>query len=412
MKRRVVITGLGAITPLGTGVKKSWQALTNGESGIGPITRFDATNFRTRIAGEVKDFEPADFIERKQLRRIDRFIQFALATAKMAIEDSRLNIAQNPDRVGVSIGSAVGGIEFLEKAHQLVLAGTVGQVSPFFVPGFLVNMAAGYVAIQHGARGPNTCPVTACASANSAIGDALKCIQRGEAEVMIAGGTEAGITPIMVAGFDALRATSPRNSEPEKASRPFEKDRDGFVSSEGAGIIILEELEFALKRGARIYAELSGCGCTNDAHHITAPDSDGTGAADCMSRAIKDAGITNGEIDYINAHGTSTQLNDLTETRAIKRVFGQKSQKIAISSNKSMIGHLWGASGAVEAVFSILTITQGIIPPTINYETADPECDLDYVPNIARKAQVTKVLSNSFGFGGVNASLVFSHFKP
>jgi len=412
MKRRVVITGLGAVTPLGTGVERSWEALCQGKSGIGPITRFDAANFRTRIAGEVRDFEPADFMERKQIRRIDRFIQFALAAARMALDDSGVKIAGNPERVGVSIGSAVGGIEYVEKTHPLILRGAVHQVSPFFVPGFLVNMAAGYVAIQHGARGPHMCPVTACASANSAIGDAFKCIQRGEAEVMIAGGAEAGITPIMVAGFDALRATSPRNSEPEKASRPFEKNRDGFVSSEGAGILILEELEFALNRGARIYAEVLGCGSTNDAHHITAPDPKGIGAASCMSRALQDADLTVDEIDYINAHGTSTQLNDLTETRAIKSVFGKRSHKIAVSSNKSMIGHLWGASGAVEAVFSVLTITQGVIPPTINYETADPECDLDYVPNVARETEVRTVLSNSFGFGGVNVSLVFSWFKP
>ncbi len=411
MKRRVVVTGLGAITPLGIGVEVNWQAICQGKSGIAPITRFDTTNFRTKIAGEVKGFEPSDFIEQKQIRRMDRFIQFALATARMAIEDSKLTVERNADRVGVSIGSAVGGMEFIEKTHPLVLQGTLHQVSPFFVPGFLVNMAAGYVAIQYGARGPHMCSVTACASGTSAIGDAFRSIQRGEAEAMIAGGAEAGITPIMVAGFDALKATSPRNDEPEKASRPFEKNRNGFVSSEGAGMLILEELGFAVNRGARIYAEVLGYGSSNDAYHITAPDPKGIGATSCMKMALTDAGITVGEIDYINAHGTSTPINDLTETRAIKSLFGEHSQKIAISSNKSMIGHLWGASGAVEAVFSILTITQGIIPPTINYETPDPECDLDYVPNIIRKTKVRVALSNSFGFGGVNASLILSQFK-
>ncbi len=411
MKRRVVVTGLGAITPLGIGVEVNWQALCQGKSGIAPITRFDTTNFRTKIAGEVKGFEPSDFIEQKQIRRIDRFIQFALATARMAVLDSKLAVEHNADRVGVSIGSAVGGMEFIEKIHPLVLQGTLHQVSPFFVPGFLVNMAAGYVAIQYGARGPHMCSVTACASGTSAIGDAFRSIQRGEAEAMIAGGAEAGITPIMVAGFDALKATSPRNDQPEKASRPFEKNRNGFVSSEGAGMLILEELGFAVNRGARIYAEVLGYGSSNDAYHITAPDPKGIGAASCMKMALTDAGITTGEVDYINAHGTSTPINDLTETRAIKSLFGEHSQKIAISSNKSMIGHLWGASGAVEAVFSILTITQGIIPPTINYETPDPECDLDYVPNIIRKTKVRVALSNSFGFGGVNASLILSQFK-
>jgi len=413
MKRRVVVTGLGALTPLGTGVSKSWQALCQGKSGIGPITRFEAAAFRTRIAGEVKDFEPLDFIDKKQVRRVDRFIHFALATARMAIEDSRLTInPDNADKIGVSIGSAVGGIENMEKTHQLILEGALHRVSPFFIPGFLANMAPGYVALEYGARGPHMCSVTACASGTSAIGDAFRVIGRGEADVMIAGGTEAGITPIMVAGFDALKVTSPRNDEPEKASRPFDKDRNGFVSSEGSGMLILEELEFALNRGARVYAEVLGYGSSNDAYHVTAPDNEGLGAANCMRMALNEAGISIDRVDYINAHGTSTQLNDLTETRAIKSVFQEHSSKIPVSSNKSMIGHLWGASGAVEAVFSILTITQGIIPPTINYETPDPECDLDYVPNLARKARVGVTLSNSFGFGGVNASLIFSRFHP
>jgi len=329
----------------------------------------------------------------------------------MAVKDSGLTInSGNGDRVGVSIGTAIGGIEAMEENHRLLLQGARHRVSPFFIVNLPANMASGQVAIQFGARGPNMCSVTACAAGAHAIGNAFRVIQRGEADVMIAGGSDAGVTPLVFAGLDAAKVISTRNDEPEKASRPFDKNRDGFVSSEGSGIVILEELKSALDRGATIYAEVLGYGFNNDAYHVVAPDPEGRGAAKCMRLALNDAGISDDEIDYINAHGTSTPLNDLTETKAIKIVFQGKSNRIPISANKSMIGHLWGAAGAVEAIFSILTITQGIIPPTINYETPDPDCDLDYVPNVARKAKVKIALSNSFGFGGTNATLIFSQF--
>jgi len=411
MKRRVVVTGLGAITPLGVGAETSWQSLCQGKSAIRPVTRFDASGFRTRIAGEARDFNPSDFIDRKLLRRTDRFIHFALAASRMALADSLLTVdSSNSERVGVSLGTALGGMESLEKNHRLLLQGACQRISPFFVPGFLANMAAGNISVQFGTRGPNISPVAACASGTQAIGDALRIIQRGEADIMIAGGAEANISPLMFAGLDAMKVTSARNEEPEKASRPFERDRDGFVVGEGSGVVILEELSFARKREARIYAEVSGYGLNSDAYHIVAPDPDGKGAAACISRALHDAGISGEKIDYINAHGTSTRLNDLSETRAIKSVFQGHAANIAISSNKSMIGHLWGAAGAVEAIFCILTISQGIIPPTINYDSPDPECDLDYVPNTTREARVRVALSNSFGFGGVNAALIFSRY--
>ncbi|MDI6815232.1 MAG: beta-ketoacyl-ACP synthase II [Dehalococcoidales bacterium] len=411
MKRRVVVTGLGAITPLGVGVEKSWESLCQGKSGIGVITRFDATNFRTRIAGEVNEFNPLDFIASKLVRRGDRFIHFALAATRMAVDDSKLTInPSNAARVGVVVGTALGGMETLEKNYRLLLQGAHCRISPFFIPSFIANMASGQVAIQFGAKGPNKCPATACAAGAHAIGDAFRIIQRGEADAMIAGGAETAISPIIFAGLDAMKAMSARNEAPEKASRPFDRDRDGFITGEGAGIVILEELEFALNRGARIYAEVVGYGANCDAYHITAPDPDGKGAASCMKMALDDAGISGDKIDYINAHGTSTPLNDLCETLAIKSVFQGHSRNIPISANKSMIGHLWGAAGAVEAVFCILTIARGIIPPTINYETPDPECDLDYVPNVAREAKVKVALSNSFGFGSTNATLIFSQF--
>ena len=412
MPRRVVITGLGAITPLGTGVGESWQSLCQGKSGIDVITRFDASDFKTRIAGEVRDFNPADFIDRKLVRRNDRFIHFALAASRMAVEDAGLTInSGNAERVGVSLGTTLGGIESVEKNHRLLIEGAARQISPFFVPGFLTNMASGQIAIDLGAKGPNKCPSTACASGAHGIGDAFRAIQWGDADVMIAGGSEAGINPIMFAGLDAERVMSTRNDAPQKASRPFDKERDGFVTSEGSGVVILEELEFALGRGARIYAEVLGYGASCDAYHITAPDPDGAGAANCMRMALRDAGISPDTIDYINAHGTSTQLNDSAETQAIKSVFQGHTSRLAISANKSMTGHLWGAAGAVEAIFCVLTINQGVIPPTINYETPDPDCDLDYVPNVAREAGVRTALSNSFGFGGTNASLIFGHFS-
>jgi len=413
MKRRVVVTGMGMVTPLGVGTEASWQGLCQGKSGVGPVTHFDASQFRTRIAGEVDGFDPHDFIDRKLVRRGDRFIHFALAAARMALEDSKLKIdAANAERVGVSVGTAMGGIESIEKNHELLIKGARQQISPFFVPSFLCNMATGQVAIQFGAKGANMCTVTACASGTHAIGDACIVIQRGEVDAMIAGGTEAAIRPLVFAGLDPIKVMSVRNDAPEKASRPFDKERDGFVIGEGAGMVILEELESAQNRGARIYGEVLGYGLNSDAYHITAPDPKGAGAASCMKLALEDAGISIDKIDYINAHGTSTTLNDLSETRAIKSVFGERSHKIPISSNKSMMGHMWAGAGVVEAISCLLTITQGIIPPTINYETPDPECDLDYVPNVARRAEVKIALSNSFGFGSTNGSLVLGKFSP
>ncbi len=413
MKRRVVVTGMGMVTPLGVGTEASWQALCRGKSGVGPVSHFDAGQFRTKIAGEVKDFNPHDFINRKLVRRGDRFIHFALAAARMALEDSRLKITSaNDERVGVSVGTAMGGIESIEKNHELLLKGKRKQISPFFVPSFLCNMATGQVAIEFGAKGANMCTVTACASGTHAIGDAAIVIQRGDVDAMIAGGTEASIRPLVFAGLDPLKVMSARNDEPEKASRPFDKERDGFIIGEGAGVVILEELESAQKRGARIYGEVLGYGLNSDAYHITAPDPDGAGAASCMRLALEDAGISPDRVDYINAHGTSTMLNDLSETKAIKKVFGERSHKIPISANKSMMGHMWAGAGVVEAIASLLTITEGVIPPTINYETPDPECDLDYVPNEARRAEVKVVLSNSFGFGSTNGCLILGKFSP
>jgi 3-oxoacyl-[acyl-carrier-protein] synthase II len=411
MKRRVVITGVGAITPLGVGVEESWQSLREGKSGVGLITSFDASDFRTRIAGEVRGFNPLDFISRKLVRRADRFIHFALAATRMALEDSGLSIGSG-ERVGVSVGTAMGGIESIEKNHELLVKGARQQISPFFVPSFLCNMATGQIAIEFGAKGANMCSVTACASGTHAIGDAFRVIQRGEADAMIAGGAEAAIRPLVFAGLEPVRVMTTRNEAPEKASRPFDKERDGFVIGEGAGIVILEELESAQSRGAKVYGEVLGYGFNSDAYHITAPDPDGAGAASCMKMAIDDAGISTSQVDYINAHGTSTVLNDLSETRAIKSVFGERSHQIPISSNKSMIGHMWAGAGVVEAIFSLLTINKGIIPPTINYETPDPECDLDYVPNVARRAEVKIALSNSFGFGSTNGSLILGRFSP
>ena len=413
MKRRVVVTGMGAITPLGIGVEASWQSLWQGRSGVGVVTRFDVTSFQTRIAGEVNNFEPADFISKKLVRRSGRFIHYALAASQMAVENSRLTV--NPDnceRVGVSVGTAMGGVEALEENQKLLLAGAQHQISPFFIPSFICNMSTGQVAIQLGARGPNMCSVTACASGTHAIGDAFRVIQRGEADAMIAGGAEAAICPVVFAGLDALKVMSRRNGEPLRASRPFDSYRDGFVISEGSGVVILEALESALIRGARIYAEVLGYGYNSDGYHITAPDPNGEGAASCMKRALLDAGISKDKIDYINAHGTSTKLNDLSETRAIKSVFGEYSKQIPVSSNKSMTGHLWGGSGAIEVIFSVLTILKGIIPPTINYEFPDPECDLDYVPNVAREKGVKIALSNSFGFGSTNGTLIIGRFSP
>lgn len=409
-KRRVVVSGVGAVTPLAASAERSWQALCQGKSGVTRITKFDASGFKVQIAAEMKDFHPEDFLDKKKIRRTDPFIHYALAATQMAIEDAGLIIdGTNADRVGVVVGTCIGGMTTYNKNLSILQEEGPDRVSPFFIPGFIPNMAVGEISIACGAKGPSKCVVTACATGSHAIGDAFRLIQYGEADAMIAGGTEAAILPIAIAGLDSMRALSRRNNEPEKASRPFDKERDGFVCGEGSGILVLEESGSALRRGAKIYAELIGYGSNIDACHITEPDWENQ--ARCIKLALRDSGISATDIDYINAHGTSTTLNDLAETKAIKAVFGEHSKKLAVSSNKSMIGHLWGAAGAVEAIFTALTIRDSIIPPTINYETPDPECDLDYIPNVARKAEVNAALSNSFGFGGSNATLVFKKFS-
>jgi len=411
-KRRVVVTGMGMVSPLGTGVEKTWEALIQGKSAMARITKFDPTGFDTQIAAEVKDFVPENFMDKKELKRMDIFIQYAMASSAMALEDSQLKInPENAERVGVVVGAGLGGLTTIESFHKVLLEKGPSRISPFFIPMLIVNEAPGQISMRYGAKGPNTSVVTACATGNHNIGDAWRIIQRGDADAVIAGGVEATITPLAVGGFNAMKALSTRNDEPEKASRPFDKDRDGFVIGEGCGIIILEELHQALDRGAKIYAEIIGYGLTGDAYHITAPSPDGEGAARCMAMALKNSGIAPGEVDYINAHGTSTYYNDIYETIAIKTVFKEHAKKLAISSTKSMIGHLLGGAGGVESIITILTICQGVIPPTINYQTPDPECDLDYVPNVARKADVRVALSNSFGFGGTNAVLAFKKFE-
>jgi len=412
LRRRVVVTGMGMVSPLAIGVEETWQALIQGKSGVARITKFDPTGFDTQIAAEVKNFAPENFMDKKDVRRMDIFIQYAMAAADMALKDAQLKITPaNADRVGVVVGAGLGGLTTIENFHKVLMEKGPGRISPFFIPMLIVNEAPGQISIRFGAKGPNTSAVTACATGNHNIGDAWRIIQRGDADAVIAGGVEATITPLAVAGFNAMKALSTRNAEPEKASRPFDKDRDGFVMGEGSGIIILEELQGALDRGAKIYAEIIGYGLTGDAYHITAPAPDGEGAARCMAMALKSAGIDPAEVDYINAHGTSTDYNDLYETMAIKTVFKEHAKKLAISSTKSMIGHLLGGAGGVEAIFTILTISRGIIPPTINYQTPDPGCDLDYVPNVSRKASVRIALSNSFGFGGTNAVLIFKKFE-
>lgn len=406
------MTGVGLVIPTGIGTETVWKNICEGKSGIGPLTRFDPNGFETKIAGEVKGFNPEAYIEKKEIKKMDLFVQYALAATREALEDSQLKITpENCDRTGVIVGTGLGGLPTLEKYHQILLEKGPSRISPFFIPMLIANLASGQIAIHFGAKGPNTCVVTACATGAHCIGDAFRAIVYGDAEAIIAGGTEANISPLSIAGFNAMKALSTRNEEPEKACRPFEKNRDGFVVAEGAGILILEELEFALKRGAKIYGELIGYGYTGDAYHITAPSPEGEGAARCMRMAIKDAGLRPEDIDYINAHGTSTPLNDLTETQAIKTVFGEHAKKVAISATKSMTGHLLGAAGSTEAIFSLLAIRDGIIPPTINYDVPDPECDLDYVPNVARRQPLTVVMSNAFGFGGTNATLVLRKFS-
>ncbi len=412
MNRRVVITGIGLVTPLGIGVKETWSALCAGESGITEITRFDTTGFVTRIAGEVKGFRPEDFMSKKDAQRSELFIAYSVAAARMAIEDSGLVIdTSNYDRVGVITGCGLGGLGLMEKTILDINRKGPGRVSPFFIPLMIGNMAPGMISILFGAKGPNASIATACAAGTHAVGDSYKLIQSGAADAMITGGVEAVITPSCIAGFNAMKALSTRNNDPQRASRPFDRDRDGFVVGEGSGILILETLSGALERGAHIYAEVCGFGMSGDGYHMTAPPPDGEGAARCMKSALKDAGITSGSIDYINAHGTSTQFNDMYETRAIKSVFGDKAYTIPVSSTKSMTGHLLGGAGGIETVFTALTISDGIIPPTINHDNPSEECDLDYVPNVARRANVEVALTNSFGFGGTNASLVLKKYR-
>ena len=412
MDRRVVITGLGLVTPLGIGVEETWTALCEGKSGISDITRFDASGFDTKIAGEVKDFHPGDFLPKKEAKRMQLFIAYAVAASRMAVEDSGLKIDKtNENRIGVLTGCGLGGLQILEQTSSILEKKGPKRVTPFFIPMMIGNMAPGMISIYLGAKGPNSSIATACASGTHAVGDAFKIIKQGAADAMITGGVESVITPTCIAGFNAMKALSVRNNEPEKASRPFDRDRDGFVVGEGCGIVILETLEGALKRGARIYAEICGYGMSGDGFHMAAPAPDGEGAARCMAAAIDDAGISYNTIDYINAHGTSTQLNDVYETKAIKSVFKEKASSIAVSSTKSMTGHLLGGAGGIETVFTALTIYNGIIPPTINLDNPDRDCDLDYVPNIARKTDVNTAMTNSFGFGGTNAVLILSKYN-
>lgn len=407
MKRRVVVTGLGALTPLGNSASESWAGAVAGKSGIDLITRFDASAFASRIAGEVRNFDPSQYVDKKEVRRLDRFAHYTIAASQMAVDDAALIIGPEvAERVGVIIGSAIGGVTTFEEEVDVLHKSGPRRVSPFAVPAILANLASGHVSIRFGAKGPINCAVTACASGTSAIGDAYKIIAYGDADVMIAGGVEAAVTPLGVAGFCSMRALSTRNDEPQRASRPFDKDRNGFVISEGCGVVILEELSFARKRGAKIYAEMIGYGCTSDAFHLAAPPPGHEGAGRSMQVAIKDAGLQTTDIDYINAHGTSTPLNDLYEAQAIKNLFGDHAKKLLISSTKSMTGHMLGGTGAVEVIFTVKALQENIIPPTINLENPDDECDLDFVPNVARHQEINTAMSNSFGFGGVNAVIV------
>ncbi|PYN47909.1 MAG: beta-ketoacyl-[acyl-carrier-protein] synthase II [Candidatus Rokuibacteriota bacterium] len=406
--RRVVVTGLGALSPVGNTADEFWSSLLQGRSGVGPITKFDTDGYPTRIAGEVRNFDPLNFVDKKDARRLDPYLQYAVASSVLAVQDAMLDTGKvDGSRFGVLIGSGIGGISTLLESHRNLLEKGPDRVSPFFIPMIIANMASGLVSIRFGAKGPNSSVVTACATGNHAIGDSFKIIQRGDADVMIAGGSEAIIIPLTIAGFCSMKAMSTRNDEPTKAMRPFDATRDGFVCGEGAGIVILEALEHALARDARIYAEIVGYGMTGDAHHMTAPDPEGDGAMRAMTLALRDAGLDVSAVGYINAHGTSTPYNDKFETLAIKRVFGEHARRLAVSSTKSMTGHLLGAAGGVEAIATVLALHHGVLPPTINYETPDPECDLDYVPNQARKQNVEVALSNAFGFGGTNATLAF-----
>ncbi len=410
--KRVVVTGLGAITPIGNTVPEYWEGLMSGRNGIDTITLFDASRHKCQIAGEVKGFDPCEYITRKEAKRMDRFAQLAVSASKQAIADAKFVIDDlNAEQVGVMIGTGIGGLKVLEDQQEVLLTRGPSRVSPFTIPTMIANMAAGLTAIHTGAKGPNSCPVTACAAGSNAVGDAFRLIQRGYAQAMICGGAEAAVTPLSYAGFASAQALSTRNDDPSHASRPFDKDRDGFVMGEGSGILILEELEYALSRGARIYAEIVGYGMTCDAYHMTSPVPGGVGAARAMSLALKDGNLTPEQVSYVNAHGTSTPMNDSTETAAIKRALGEHAHQISISSTKSMTGHLLGGSGGIEAVASVMAIANDRVPPTINYENPDPDCDLDYIPNESREQTVEVALSNSFGFGGHNVTLAFKKFK-
>ena len=411
LKRRVVVTGVGLVSSLGIGTEDTWRGLLAGTSGIGPITRFDASEFSVRVAGEIKGFDPLDFVPKKEIKKMDIFIQYAIAASTFAVADSGIVIdSSNAERVGVYISSGIGGFTTIEREHAALLKGGPRRISPFFVPSMIINLAAGHVSIRFGAKGPNSATATACSASAHAVGDAMKLIQRGAADAMIAGGSEAAITPMGVGGFAAMRALSTRNDEPHRASRPFDKDRDGFVVGEGAGVIVLEELDHAISRGASIYGELVGYGMSSDAFHITTPSADADGARRVMQAALDDSEVEPNQVDYINAHGTSTEYNDKTETMAIKRVFGEHARRLAVSSTKSMTGHLLGGAGGLEAGITALVLREQNLPPTINYETPDPDCDLDYVPNEARESNIEYALSNSFGFGGTNASLLLRRF--
>jgi 3-oxoacyl-[acyl-carrier-protein] synthase II len=410
--RRVVLTGVGAVTPVGNTAEEFWAALIQGKSGIGPVTRFDASPLPTRIAGELKGFDPLRYMDKKDDRKFDPFLKYAIACAAMAVEDAGLNVERvDRTRFGVLVGSGIGGITTLLETHKTLLDKGPDRVSPFFIPMLIINMASGLISMRFGAKGPNSSVVTACATGNHAIGDAMKIIQRNDADIMIAGGSEAIILPLTFAGFCQMKAMSTRNDDPGRASRPFDATRDGFVCGEGGGLVVLESLDHALARDARIYAEVIGYGMTGDAHHMTAPDPEADGAARAMSLALRDAGVEPSTVGYINAHGTSTPYNDKSETMAIKRVFGEHARKLAVSSTKSMTGHLLGAAGGIEAIATAFAIHHGILPPTINYETPDPDCDLDYVPNQARKQDVEVALTNAFGFGGTNATLVLRKYR-
>jgi 3-oxoacyl-[acyl-carrier-protein] synthase II len=411
-KRRVVVTGVGAVTPVGNTARDFWTAVCEGRSGIGPITHFDPQRLDARIAGEVKGFDPLRFVDKKDVKKMDRFIHFTLAAGAEAVEDAKIDFdAVDPTRAGCLVGSGIGGVYSILEWHRILLEKGPGRISPFFIPAVIVNMASGQLSLRYKLKGPNSAVITACATGNHAIGDAYRIIQRGEADLMLAGGSEAMINELCVAGFCSMKALSTRNDEPERASRPFDAGRDGFVCGEGAGVLVLESLDHARRRGARIYAEVVGYGMTADAHHMTAPDPDGDGAARAMGAALADGGLAPESVGYINAHGTSTEYNDKTETLAIRRLFGAHAYRLAVSSTKSMIGHLLGAAGGAEAIVTILALHHGTLPPTINYEVADPDCDLDYVPNIARKVQVEVALSNGFGFGGTNATLAFRRYR-